>query len=493
MNEYIQIPPEIIFIDTRKLDSEESEERATETADAIKTNIDYGITGVVRISEKNLQQDDAVLMPHSGEALVIAQTPEVAPETARSVIATVLLPAYNEEAALPEVLKSLLAVLDDSYEILVVDDGSSDRTPVIAQAFPCRLIVHRQNQGKGAAVRTGLAAARGEYVIVMDADNTYPPEAIPEIVALLKDHDFVRGIRRLGAENTPMVNRLGNKLIDSALKLMYGLEGNDHLSGLYGLRREAFNSMHFIADGFDVEVEIGIKAYAHKLRSGMIPIDYHERLGEKKLRPIRDGWKILHRMMSLALIYNPSRMFLVPGLSLWAIAAIFTFLIGTLPSSSTPSLIGINTQSFIVAALGVPAGFQLIVFGIAAALYGVERHIPPQNWLITLSRARVRFWAGTLGTALFLGGVALLLLTAFQWAVSANNADIQTRTLVVALVFILWGFQTILAVLFISIFAGRVDKTMPVQPVQAVQAVQPVRAKHSYPLAVSLQRPPEAE
>lgn len=87
----------------------------------------------------------------------------------------------------------------------------------------------------------------------------------------------------------------------------------------------------------------------------------------------------------------------------------------------------------------------------------------------------------------------MLLLTAFQWAVSANNADIQTRTLVVALVFILWGFQTILAVLFISIFAGRVDKTMPVQPVQPVQAVQPVRAKHSYPLAVSLQRPPEAE
>lgn len=490
MNEYIQIQPEIIFIDTRKLNGEESEERATETTDTIETNYDYGITEVVRMPETYPQQDNAVVTPQSDQAPVVAQTPVVPPETARSIIATVLLPAYNEEAALPAVLTSLLAVLDDSYEILVVDDGSSDRTPIIARTFPCRLIVHRQNQGKGAAVRTGLAEARGEYVIVMDADNTYPAEAIPEIVTLLKDHDFVRGIRKLSAENTPAVNRIGNKVIDSALKLMYGLEGSDHLSGLYGLRREAFNSMHFIADGFDVEVEIGIKAYAHKLRSGMIPIDYHERLGEKKLRPIRDGWKILQRMMSLALIYNPSRMFLVPGLSLWAIAALFTFLIGTLPSSSTPSLIGINTQSFIVAALGVPAGFQLIVFGIAAALYGVERHIPPQSWLITLSRARVRFWAGTLGTALFLGGVALLLLTGLRWVVSANDADIQTRTLVLALVFILWGFQTILAVLFISIFAGRVDKTMPVQP---VQPVQPVRAKQSYPLAVSLQRPPEAE
>ena len=166
-----------------------------------------------------------------------------------SVTATVILPAYNEAEALPEVLMSLLAVLDDRCEVIVVDDGSTDDTAAIASRYRCRLVRHQQNSGKGAAVRTGLREARGRFVIVMDADNTYPADAVPRMIALSEEYDFVRGVRLEGKANMPLVNRLGNRLFDYALRTIHGLQGADHLSGLYGLRREALEAMNFTADG----------------------------------------------------------------------------------------------------------------------------------------------------------------------------------------------------------------------------------------------------
>src|SRR5947209_8238771 len=143
-----------------------------------------------------------------------------------AVVATVILPAYNEAAALPKVLSALLVVLDaalvERYEIIVVDDASTDDTAAIARSYPCRLLAHRRNQGKGAAVRTGLGAARGDFIVVMDADNTYPADAVPHMVALSDQNDFVRAIRQSGAAHMPLVNRIGNRLFDTLLKRMYG-------------------------------------------------------------------------------------------------------------------------------------------------------------------------------------------------------------------------------------------------------------------------------
>src|SRR2546423_15326253 len=140
-----------------------------------------------------------------------------------AVVATLPLPAYNEAAALPTVLSALLLVLDNRCEIIVVDDASTDDTAAIARGYPCRLLIHRRNQGKGAAVRTGLGAARGRFVVVMDADNTYPADAVPRLVALSDQYDFVRGVRQYSAAHMALVNRIGNKVFDTLLKMLYGL------------------------------------------------------------------------------------------------------------------------------------------------------------------------------------------------------------------------------------------------------------------------------
>jgi glycosyltransferase involved in cell wall biosynthesis len=145
---------------------------------------------------------------------------------------TVVLPAYNEGAALPHVLDELGEYLDDSYEVLVVDDGSTDDTVDVTERYPVRLVQHTSNRGKGVAIRTGIAEAYGENVVIMDADATYPVPAIKEMVELLGDHDLVRGIRESDNRSMPGVNRIGNWIFNKLLAISHGLEGTDHLSGL---------------------------------------------------------------------------------------------------------------------------------------------------------------------------------------------------------------------------------------------------------------------
>ena len=115
-----------------------------------------------------------------------------------NILVSIILPAYNEAEALPTVLSDLQRVVDDRYEIIVVDDGSTDNTVAVASDYPCRVIEHQFNRGKGAAVQTGLSKARGEYLVVMDANGTYPASAVPRIVELLKSHDLVRCERGYG-------------------------------------------------------------------------------------------------------------------------------------------------------------------------------------------------------------------------------------------------------------------------------------------------------
>ena len=144
---------------------------------------------------------------------------------------TVVLPAYNEGAALPHVLTELGEYLDQSYEVLVVDDGSTDDTADVAAQYPVRLIKHKSNSGKGVAIRTGIAEAQGENVVIMDADATYPVPAIKEMVDLLDENDLVRGIRESEPESMPVVNRFGNWLFNKLLAISHGLEGADQLTG----------------------------------------------------------------------------------------------------------------------------------------------------------------------------------------------------------------------------------------------------------------------
>lgn len=262
---------------------------------------------------ESLPSVPAALTTPMGSPQKILELPSVAESVvpdlvvgADTFIATVLLPAYNEEAGLRAVLPRLLEVSNGTFEILVVDDGSSDATAAVAESMGCRVVRHAVNAGKGAAVRTGLKEARGAKIVVMDADDTYPADAVLTLFTHLDHCDIVMGVRTVGREHIPLLNRFGNAVFTTAIRLVSRCHWRDPLTGLYGLRRTALERMELTSKGFSLEAEIAIKSGRLGLRKVDHPIEYRPRAGATKLRPVRDGMVIALMIASLGLRLAPS-------------------------------------------------------------------------------------------------------------------------------------------------------------------------------------------
>ncbi|MFN2117155.1 MAG: glycosyltransferase family 2 protein [Candidatus Promineifilaceae bacterium] len=362
---------------------------------------------------------------------------------------SVIVPAFNEEEALPSVLSELVSTLDVNYEIIVVDDGSEDRTSAIACEYPVRLIRHEQNQGKGAAMKTGIAAARGRKIIFIDADATYPVDQIPAIAEPLDRYDLVRGIRIEGRDNIPALNRLGNNLFVWLIGTMHQGDSLDALTGLYGLRSEVLRRMRLNSNGFDIESEIVIKAGAMRLRSKCIPIEYNERLGEKKLSPVKDGISILLRILTLATMYNPLATYIFPGLLLWSLAVI---LLATTVSTSIPIF---ETNTFIVGIMAFLTGFQLVILGLIVNLYATETKLGVQSQNLTRIAQKIpRIGGAFLSVLLIVAGTIWGILLGLEYVAVHFKYFEDTEQLLVALALIVWGFQLLCTMFFLSLFAG---------------------------------------
>jgi len=238
------------------------------------------------------------------------------------------------------------------------------------------------------------------------------------------------------------------------------------------MRREAALGLDLQSDGFDIEAEIGIKARAKQLRVMTFPVIYQPRLGEKKLRPWRDGFTILSRIVVLVLLYNPMLTFVFPGLLLMLLSLIVAFVLERGPVI-TPYF-GLSIHSFIVAALGVLAAFQLIIFGMAAALYGVEAGYRPPPWLVVASSRPIRLGGAILGLlmALIAGLDILRIIT--TWISSGAGIFIETRSIVLASTITVLGLQILSAGLFLSIFSGRLERQKRTALLESPEADDPL-------------------
>jgi glycosyltransferase involved in cell wall biosynthesis len=215
--------------------------------------------------------------------------------------AAVILPALNEERGLRTTL-SALARQAPGVRVVVVDDGSVDATASVAQSGGAKLVRHAARRGKGAAIRSGLAATDADFVVVMDADATYPADAVlPMLTLLAGGHDYVSGVRDSGRRHIPLVNRVGNALLGTAIRRLSGSSLRDPLTGMYAFRRGALAGIQPSEDGFAIETELAIRSARAGLRTGEVPIAYAVREGESKLRPIRDGWQIGTVLLALTL------------------------------------------------------------------------------------------------------------------------------------------------------------------------------------------------
>jgi glycosyltransferase involved in cell wall biosynthesis len=221
---------------------------------------------------------------------------------------TIILPAYNEERTLAQILSRLLA-LDLNKEVIVVDDASTDSTDAIIRSFGDTVIHITQphNQGKGAAIRTALAAARGDVSIIQDADLEYSPEQIPSLVApiIAKECDVVYGTRFAHGMHPRMAlpNKLVNKLLAWAVRLLYFRKITDEATCYKAVRTDVLRRMHLQCNRFEFCPEVTAKAIRMGLEIREIPIDYEPRSkgAGKKIRwtdAVEAFWTLLRHRFS---------------------------------------------------------------------------------------------------------------------------------------------------------------------------------------------------
>lgn len=230
---------------------------------------------------------------------------------------SVIVPAYNEEKNISKILNMLVEVSQDipSMEIIVIDDGSTDGTvnQVEKYSSSIKLVKHEKNAGKGAALVTGFAEASGDVVVVQDADLEYSPYDIPQLVKpiLSGEADVVFGSRFKGyPKGMRLGNYLGNILISTTTRLLYGMPITDVMTGHKVFSKEVIASMDLTEDGFKIEPEIAAEVFYGGWRYAEIPISYNRRrVGKSKFRFLRDGvtcaWRLVRARIYKQTIYSP--------------------------------------------------------------------------------------------------------------------------------------------------------------------------------------------
>ncbi len=367
-----------------------------------------------------------------------------------AVKTTVIVPAYNEENGLPVVLKGLQACLDDTYEILIVDDGSADRTREVGMGMGCRVVSHSVNKGKGAAMMTGVRHARGSRIIFIDADGTYPPSAVPVIAARLDRKDMVVARRRTEKSMNP-VNRLGNWIFKTMMRVLYKSRVFDPLSGLYGIQKAILEKMELRSRGFEIETELTIKAAQLKIDVDQIDIPYDTRIGQTKLRPFHDGLRILKTIVMMLFLYNPTAVFTLPGLVLFLLSFLLIVLLMIGPIHI--GRVFLSHHAHIFSSMMALVGLQMSVFGTAAKMYTVlHKYTIPDG--ITRLFTKRKFVLAVMGVGILCVTVSLVLgLGIFvQWMRSDFAPLYELKKAIFVLFLLSFGIQTLFSVVFLSIF-----------------------------------------
>ncbi len=285
--------------------------------------------------------------------------------TRTNPLLSVIIPAYNEQDGIVQIIERVraarpaLTARGIALEILVVDDGSKDNTASLAaQSAETRVIRHLVNRGYGAALKTGFRHATGSYLAFIDADGTYPPEALPEMCVALENEnaDLVVGSRMSGAASEmPLTRRVGNLAFARMLSVLSGVRVQDSASGMRVIKRDALPHLYPLPDGLDFTPAMTTRALHEHLKIFEVPIAYAERIGRSKLSVVRDGMRFTNTIVWTTMTYNPVRVWGIIGLALGAVAAMLALLL----------IADWISGNVLLKTLAPIAAFIMLVFGVA--------------------------------------------------------------------------------------------------------------------------------
>ena len=287
---------------------------------------------------------------------------------------SVVIPAYNEENGIAEIACRVLSVEPDlknagvdELEVLIVDDGSKDRTAEVASKIAgVNLISHSRNKGYGAALKTGFSKARGELIGFLDADGTYPPEYFPQLCrAALNGVDLVIGSRMAGAESKmPLTRRVGNFFFATLLTVLSRQKVTDSASGMRVFKREILEHIYPLPDGLNLTPVMSTRALHEGINIGEVPLPYSERVGRSKLSVIRDGRIFLQSMVWTVLSYNPVRILGMIGATGIGIAALVFLGVVIARLQGITSLGPWGVVALFLALISAVAGINIFALGV---------------------------------------------------------------------------------------------------------------------------------
>lgn len=384
------------------------------------------------------------------------------PEAAEDAIElSILMPCLNEAETLATCVRKAQGFLRDGGvrgEVLVADNGSTDGSRQIANALGARLVAVEE-RGYGAALIGGIAAARGRFVVMGDADDSYDFSALLPFLSALRDGgQLVMGNRFRGGISPgamPVLHRyLGNPVLSFLGRRFFRSAIGDFHCGLRGFDRDAIRSLGLRSTGMEFASEMVVKAVMHRLDVREVPttLSPDGRSRPPHLRTWRDGWRHLRFLLT----YAPRVLFLYPGL---AAAGLGVVGVGVLATGSVEVAgVELSATTMLFAAMSVLLGGQLLGFGVLARLYGVASGLWPTSASVERFRARFTVERGcAAGAALFAAGCMGALWAVTQWGRAEFGAMEPVRLMRVAIPAMLASVLG-LQLVFASFLVGLVDE-----------------------------------
>jgi glycosyltransferase involved in cell wall biosynthesis len=375
---------------------------------------------------------------------------------------SVVMPCLNEEESLGiclEKARSTIQSLHLPAEIVVADNGSTDRSVAIAESFGAR-VVHEARRGYGSAYLAGFAAARGRFIVMADSDDSYDWTDIPRFLEPLRQGaDFVIGTRLHGHIDPgamPFLHRyVGNPILTGILNLLFGAGISDAHCGMRAFTREALDRMRLRTTGMEFASEMVIQAAKVKLRIVEIPITLHKdrRSRRPHLRTWRDGWRHLRFMLLL----SPTWLFMIPGLVLLLLGLVP--LIVLYPGPLHFGRVELDVHTMILGSLFTILGVQILTTGLFAAVYSFEQQFDRGDRLLGVLARHFNLERGLLlGLLVFLTGLAIDAGVAITWIRGGLGNLAELRPAIVGSTLLAVGTQIISSSFFLSMLSVKVTE-----------------------------------